>query len=695
MAAGHTGVDKAAVPVHRLGGLGHIELVLHVGGHIVHLAGDPDGHAFAVLVQHLLRAAVGGLNKAVAVHPGIGGQIGDQADVGAFGGLDGAQAAVVGIVDVAHVEGGAVTAQTAGAQGGQAALVGQLRQGIGLVHELGQGGGAEELLNGGGDGPDVDEGLGRHNVQILNGHPFPDHPLHAGEADAELVLQQLAHAAQASVAQVVDIVGGTHAEGQAVEVIDGRHNIVHSDVLGDQLVHAVTDEVEEVLLAHCLGIPLVQQLLKDAPAHLLGDAGFGGIEVHKLGHVHHAVGEHLHHVHAGVEVVHLHHGLVDAQSVQLPGPLPGEHLARLRHDLAGGGVGHGGAQLLARQTSPDGQLLVEFVPAHPGQVVPPGVEEQGGQQALGGVDRGGFAGTQLAVDFQQGLLIALAGVLLQGGQDAGILAEQLDDARVAAGADGPDEAGDGQLAVFIDAHVEHVGQIGLILQPGPAVGDNGGGEGDVIRLVRIFGEVHAGGAHQLGDDDTLRAVDDEGARVGHDGEVAHENGLLLDLVGGLVAEMDLHLHGGGIGHVLGLALLNGVLGGVVHGEADEGQLQVARVVGDGVHIVEHLLEARLQEPLVGLLLDFQEVGHLQDILAAGEALALGLAVPDVFDRSSHMLFTLHFVEDSGRRITDTPGAVVTTLKFPLVFFVHICYTGGTRWGRCFPACCAHKQFMIP
>ena len=124
--------------------------------------------------------------------------------------------------------------------------------------------------------------------------------------------------------------------------------------------------------------------------------------------------------------------------------------------------------------------------------------------------------------------------------------------------------------------------------------------------------------------------------------------------------MDLYLHGGGVGHVLGLALLNGVLGGIVHGEADEGQLQVARVVGDGVHIVEHLLEARLQEPFIGLFLDLQEVGHLQDILAAGEALALGLAIPDVFDRSSHMLFTLHFVDDSGRRMTDTPGAVVTS-----------------------------------
>ena len=50
-------------------------------------------------------------------------------------------------------------------------------------------------------GPDVDEALGRDDIQILNGHALPDDTLHAAKADAELVLQQLAHAAQAAVAR--------------------------------------------------------------------------------------------------------------------------------------------------------------------------------------------------------------------------------------------------------------------------------------------------------------------------------------------------------------------------------------------------------------------------------------------------------------------------------------------------------------
>ncbi len=42
--------------------------------------------------------------KPVFIDPGIGGQIGDQADVGAFGGLDGAHTAIVAVVHVADLE---------------------------------------------------------------------------------------------------------------------------------------------------------------------------------------------------------------------------------------------------------------------------------------------------------------------------------------------------------------------------------------------------------------------------------------------------------------------------------------------------------------------------------------------------------------------------------------------------------------
>ena len=277
---GDTGVNQAAVFVHGFGGLADDKVVLLVGGHIGDFVGNPAGL--------LVHSPVGSLNKAVFIDPGVGGQVGNQADVGTFRGLDGAHAAIVAVVDVPDLHVGPLPAQTAGTQGGEAAFVGQLRQGVGLVHELAQGAGAEELLDGGGDGPDVDEALGGDDVQILDGHPFPDDPLHAGKADAELVLQQLAHAAQAAVAQVVDVVLDGDAPGQAVHIVDGRENIVHNDMLGDQLVL-----VEENLVDELLPAVLLQQLLQDAePDPLFDLAGLKGIEVHIAAHIAHAVGDH-------------------------------------------------------------------------------------------------------------------------------------------------------------------------------------------------------------------------------------------------------------------------------------------------------------------------------------------------------------------------------------------------------------------
>ena len=129
---------------------------------------------------------------------------------------------------VANFEACAVTGQTAGAQGGQTALVGQLGQGVVLVHELGQRAGTDEFLDGGHHRADVDQALGRDLavLLVLQGHPLTDDALHAGEADAELVLQQFAHAAHTTVAQMVDLIGDTDAVIQADQVVDGGKDIV-------------------------------------------------------------------------------------------------------------------------------------------------------------------------------------------------------------------------------------------------------------------------------------------------------------------------------------------------------------------------------------------------------------------------------------------------------------------------------------
>ena len=125
--------------------------------------------------------------------------------------------------------------------------------------------------------------------------------------------------------------------------------------------------------------------------------------------------------------------------------------------------------------------------------------------------------------------------------------------------------------------------------------------------------------------------------MGDQGEIAHEDFLFLDLLGLLVAQTHPHLDGGGVRGVPCLALFHVVLGRLVHGVVDERELQVPRVVGDGRHILKDLPQALVQEPLVGVLLDLQQVGHLQDLFVAGIALAQGLAVVDVFDHAVQVL----------------------------------------------------------
>ena len=359
MAAGNAGIRQEALLIRGLRGLGDDIFILHIGGHIFHFVGEPAG-----LLVHL---AVRGLDEAVAVDAGIGGQVGNKTDVGAFRGLNGAQAAVVTVVNVADVKGGPVTRQAAGTQGRHTALVGQLGQGIGLIHELGERARAEELLDGSGDGADIDQGLGRNNIQVLDGHTLPDDPLHTGEADAELILEQFSYRTQAAVPQVVDIVGASHAKGQAVEIVDGGHHIVHNDVLGDQIIDAVPDD-----LLQFLALILLQQLHQHAVADLLGNPALFRIKIHELGHIHHVIGEYFY-----LPPLHIDDSLVHAAVIQLAGALPGQNLAGFGNDLSGAGVGYGQRQRLPRQPGPDRQLFIKLVAAHSRQVVAPRVKEEG------------------------------------------------------------------------------------------------------------------------------------------------------------------------------------------------------------------------------------------------------------------------------------------------------------------------------
>ena len=136
---------------------------------------------------------------------------------------------------------------------------------------------------------------------------------------------------------------------------------------------------------------------------------------------------------------------------------------------------------------------------------------------------------------------------------------------------------------------------------------------------------HTGRADQLADDCTLGTVDDKGACVGHQGEVTHEDLLILHLAGLLVQQTGGDAQGGCKGNVALLALLDAVLRLLIQPEVHEAQCQIAGVVLNGADVVEDLFQALVQEPLVRVLLDLDQVRHTDDFVDVGEAHALGFA----------------------------------------------------------------------
>ena len=186
---------------------------VHHGGEVEHAA-----------VLHL---AVRRLDEAVVVDPRIAAQRGNQTDVRAFRRFNRADTAIVRRVNVADFESRALTRQTARPKSREAALVRDLRQRVGLIHELRQLRRSEELADG------SHHRLGVHQVVrhgrghfLVHAHLFLDGAFHADQADAELVLEQLAHRADAAVAEVIDVVHRADVLAQLEQVTDGSVEII-------------------------------------------------------------------------------------------------------------------------------------------------------------------------------------------------------------------------------------------------------------------------------------------------------------------------------------------------------------------------------------------------------------------------------------------------------------------------------------
>jgi hypothetical protein len=168
-----------------------------------------------------------------------------------------------------------------------------------------------------------------------------------------------------------------------------------------------------------------------------------------------------------------------------------------------GDVLAGDRPLLARQldSHPAGdavELLVELVAADPTEVVAAEVEEQALDELAGVVAGRRVTRAELLVDLDQGFLLGLRQVLVEGVRRERMIGVGVDareeggDRVVVLVADGPQQGRRRDLALAVDLDPELVLVVGLELEPGAAVRDDLGREQPaaargILELSRLSG----------------------------------------------------------------------------------------------------------------------------------------------------------------------------------------------------------------
>ncbi len=570
-----------------------------------------------------LQAPIGGLDESELVHPRVDCQLADQSDVRTFWRFDGTDTPVVAVMHIAHFQRCGLASQASGSQCAQASLVRELTQRVGLVHKLRQLAGAEERLDGCGNRLDCQNHL-RHDLPLVHGgHALFGDLLHAQEAVAQLALQQLADGTHALVLQVVDLVHLALAAIQLQQVLDhgnevflGHRAHVQREVKPQLLVQLVAPHARQVIAA------VVVQLRGDqrscallrcrvAGTHLAVDIHqrlafvVGGVVLqrchHNRGHVQYLdlrqpqsldasrdlrvdamegfdqrlAPTRLHDVSGGVLAFQLFAGGVldaharaeQAQDVFSGIGRRGDRHLHLQHILRQFGV----LQKLLGDAIADVQQhltrvgVYQWLRRHPrpAPVIALHLLQVGlGVQHLAGI--GVHSG------FDQALIPTMKGVFHLHVTGHTCLGKVLQRTQ---------EGGDGQRTPLSDTHGHHIVGAGIDLDPGSFVWDNFRTEDVLIAQIgleplpcgRAFSEnlienvleIHTWRAQNLANHHALAPVDDKGALVGHQGQVAQIYFRLLHFAGHAALDTSIpHMHPYGCleGHIAVATLFEAVLG---------------------------------------------------------------------------------------------------------------------------------------
>ena len=513
-------MNKMAFRIQRLRSLCHMVVILFIRRHIADFLRDPRILRIT-LVDHAIRS----LNEAILVDARIAGQRVDQTDVRAFRCLDRAHSAVVRIVNIADLESGAVTGQTARAECGETSLMCQLAERVVLIHELGQLGGSEELLDCSCNRLDVDQCLRRNRIDILCLHTLADNSLQSGETDAELVLKQLTNCTDTAVSEVIDIILGADAVLKMHVIVDRSEDIFLRDVLRDQLVDALSQLSRKILAVKVL----IQNLLQDRIVDELSDAC---VLLLLLGHIdpcadidHHG-GQNLNRtVHFLDMKPYVWYSLV----LDLVSQLSCNDRTGLSDHLAGLCGCDILCELEARDAVAKKKFLIIFITAYLRKVIASRIEEQVVQLRLRRIHCERFTRADLFVQLEKTLCVIRSRVLCEASLDLRLITEHINDLLVRTYAEGTDQDGDRNLSCPVNTDIEDIIGICLVLEPCTSVRNDCAGVQLLTDLIMRDIIIDAGGTNELADNDSLGAIDDKGAGISHQRKITHEDLMFLDL----------------------------------------------------------------------------------------------------------------------------------------------------------------------
>ena len=133
-------------------------------------------------------------------------QVVDQTDVRTFRCFNRTDSTIVRVVNITYFKACSFTCQTTRTKGGDTSFVGKLSQWVFLVHELGQLGRGEELLDCSSQRACICQLLWCQTCHFGNGHSFLDDSFHTGKTDTELVLNQFTNRTDTSVGKHIDVI---------------------------------------------------------------------------------------------------------------------------------------------------------------------------------------------------------------------------------------------------------------------------------------------------------------------------------------------------------------------------------------------------------------------------------------------------------------------------------------------------------